>query len=71
MKTDSVLYVRFGTLVGKINYDYIYNIGEALIRREKTVTIIDRKTEIINNKKFRYYEILCDNCQSKHWIVES
>lgn len=71
MKTDSVLYARFGTLVGKINYDYIYDIGETLIRREKTVTIVDRKTEIINNKKFRYYEILCDNCQSKHWIVES
>ena len=71
MTTDSVLRAKFGVLVGKINYGYIYNIGDTLIRREKTVRIIDRKTEVVNNKKFRYYEILCDNCKSKHWIVES
>ena len=75
MSTCDFKKVSFGTLLGKIHYDYIYSVGQKLNRRNRIVEIIDRKKEqkeTKNGKKcYRWYLIKCQNCDSEHWLVES
>lgn len=75
MSTNSVSYGNLGILVGNISFDYRYNIGDCLVRKDRKIIIINREkrkeTNATKTRVWKWYQIKCLNCQNTHWITES
>lgn len=64
-----------GKLLGKITNEFKIALGEHIKDDKRDLIIIDRKyiTRKCNghNSNEKYYEFLCNKCNTKHWMVEN
>lgn len=64
----------FGKLLGVCTNDFKINIGQHIKDDSRDIQIIDRKhiPRVCNTHtiKEKYYEIYCNRCGTKHWVVE-
>ena len=65
----------FGKLLGVCTNDFKINIGQHIKDDSRDIEIIDRKyiPRVCNRStiKEKYYEIYCNRCGTKHWVVEN